>query len=164
MKIQFKEDALQINAKRTPAHIGYSQSQINWRKSVHEIITSNEDKIVDVETDYLFDNSFNVKHPDGYTVSIPEYMVENVFDDQRNIKKRTEEKFASAIKSAKFMIKLHKKPVWIVPTENDYKTTILEPKEKDIIKGTAAVLYDLENDELIEKKQMKRKSKLKNNI
>lgn len=162
MKIKFKEDALKNNSKKTPAHVGYSQSQIDWRKSVREIIESSEDGIVDVETDYLHDNSFNVRHPDGYSVSIPEYMVEKVFNDKRNLNKRTEEKFEYALKSAKFMIKLHKKPVWIVATEDNYRTTLIEPKQKDIIKGTAAVLYDLENDELLEKKKIKSKNQLKN--
>lgn len=54
---------------------------------------------------------------------------------------RTQLKFDQAMVSLEFMINLHRKPVWIVPTEGDYITTLIKPRPEDIPKGCQATLW-----------------------
>jgi len=59
---------------------------------------------------------------------------------------RTESKFEKAINEAKQFINFHKKPVWLVPTEDDYKISIIPPKSEDIPFGTNSILYGLSDN------------------
>jgi hypothetical protein len=55
---------------------------------------------------------------------------------------RTEESFAASYKEAVFFTSHHKKPVWLVPTENKYELSVIKPKPSEVAKGSRAVLYD----------------------
>lgn len=157
MKIQIKEDALILDSQKTPSNQGYTQNKINWRKSISEIIEFSKGDYIDVDTKYLFKDSFNIKHPDGYIVSIPSFMVKDVVDDQRI---RTEEKFNKAFNELKFVLTMHKKPFWIIPTEFDYKVSHIDPKPEELPKNTQACLYEMKNSNIETIKTIK--SKIKN--
>jgi len=90
MKIILKEDALIEHSRSVPEHMGYGQSGINWRKSVREMMDSS--LVHEVDTQYLFENSFNVKHPMGHIIGIPDYMVSEVIDDIREKKENKKSK------------------------------------------------------------------------
>lgn len=59
---------------------------------------------------------------------------------------RTEIKFATAYKTLQFMLSLHKKPYWIVPTESDYIVSLVAPEAKYLPKNTRAIQYDVNED------------------
>jgi hypothetical protein len=93
MKIVFKKDALEIDSKRKSPSSGYTREEMNWRENISKMLKDGLEH--EVETTYLFDNSFNCKHPDGqksekFTLSIhvPDYMVESVIDDARTGKSK----------------------------------------------------------------------------
>jgi hypothetical protein len=88
MQIVLKPDALQAHSKSTPAHAGYTKETMSWRDSIRKIIEHNGNTPIDVETKYLHDNSFMVKAPEGYSVSIPDYMVSEVINDKRKQKEK----------------------------------------------------------------------------
>lgn len=54
---------------------------------------------------------------------------------------RTSEKFASIWKDLEWWVNFHKKPVWIVPRENDYCLSIIKPESHELPTGTASNLY-----------------------
>lgn len=156
MKIKFKDDALILDSKKIKINDGYNQNRIQWRKSISEIIEFSKGDYIDVDTKYLFKDSFNVKHPDGYIVSIPSFMVKEILDDERI---RTEEKFNIAFNELKFCLKLHKKPFWIIPSDFDYKVSKIEPKPEELPNNTQAVLYELKDKNIETIKIIKSKAK-----
>lgn len=92
MQIILKSDALQAHSKSIPAHSGYTTEAMSWRDSIRKIMEHNGDKPIDVETKYLHDNSFMIKAPEGYSVSIPDYMVSEVINDKRKPKEKSSTK------------------------------------------------------------------------
>jgi hypothetical protein len=55
---------------------------------------------------------------------------------------RTTEKFNEAIKSVKSYHNMHKKSIWLVPTDDDYAISIIKPNAGQLPAFTAAILYD----------------------
>lgn len=161
MMIILKKDALLQHSQGVPAHVGYSQATINWRKSISDLMNSSNDRCFVVDSKYLFENSFMIKNKDGSGLSIPDYMVEKVINDKRV---RTEESFKKAFDEVSNILKTTGKPHWIVPTIMDYKVSCLKPKSKNLPRGTSAVLYCLENNEIIEKRSIKSTNGITNKI
>lgn len=62
---------------------------------------------------------------------------------------RTEAKFSSAWKKVINYHRMHKKPVWLVPMENDYAISIMKPKADELPKGTRSNLYNV-NEKIID--------------
>ena len=91
MKIILKSDALIIHSKETPAHVGYSQHTIDWRKSISDMIEENGLEF-EVNTQYLKPNSFLIEREGKGAISIPEYMVAEVINDQRESKPKRKRK------------------------------------------------------------------------
>lgn len=56
---------------------------------------------------------------------------------------RTEEKFAAIYRDAEWFIQQHEKLVWIVPMEDDYSLSVLEPCPEDLPLGTTALSLEL---------------------
>ncbi|NYU23876.1 hypothetical protein A8V38_13605 [Vibrio parahaemolyticus] len=52
---------------------------------------------------------------------------------------RTQVQFCRIHREAVHFIKLHTKCVWIVPTENNYCLSIVEPKPEELPWGTQAI-------------------------
>ena len=67
---------------------------------------------------------------------------------------RTEEQFAIAYKQAKWFVNFHKKNVWLVPTEDDYRLSVVKPTS--VPKGTTAIQYD-PNMDIVEEYPIKEK-------
>lgn len=159
MMIILKEDPLKQHSQSIPAHVGYSQTTIDWKKSISKLLESSNNRCFVVDTEYLHENSFMIKNEDGSGLSIPDYMVEEVINDKRV---RTEESFKKTFDELSLVLKTTGKPHWIVPTKMNYKVCCLKPKSKDLPKGTSAVLYSIENDEIIEKRTIKSSNLIKN--
>lgn len=85
MKIILKKDALQVHSRSTPAYAGHSQATMDWRKSISDMMNEHGLEF-EVDTDYLFDNSFNVTIEGKGCISIPENMVDKVINDKREPK------------------------------------------------------------------------------
>lgn len=62
---------------------------------------------------------------------------------------RTLEQFSSAFRSLKWFVSFHNKPVWLVPTENEYKLSVVKPKPDELPEGTCANLY-FHNGEILD--------------
>jgi hypothetical protein len=56
MKLLISTEALRRHARSVPAHAGYTTAEFSWRDKLKEI----EGKWVTVETQYLFENQFNI--------------------------------------------------------------------------------------------------------
>jgi hypothetical protein len=74
MKIKIKEDYLQIMARKHPAQAGYSGHERSYRDSVRDIVG----KWVEVDTQFLFVDQFNVIHPKGYLIHMSHEGVEDI--------------------------------------------------------------------------------------
>lgn len=59
---------------------------------------------------------------------------------------RTLEQFEAAFNQVKWFVNFHKKPVWLIATENDYVLSIIKPSPDEIAPGTVANLYDVNLD------------------
>lgn len=55
---------------------------------------------------------------------------------------RSHEKFVNAWKSLEWWVNFHKTSVWLVPTEDDYKLSVIKPSSQDLPIGTAANKYN----------------------
>lgn len=60
---------------------------------------------------------------------------------------RSAEQFSVVWENLKWYHHLHKKSVWLVPTETGYGISVIQPKPEDLPHGTTAVLYGV-NDEI----------------
>lgn len=54
---------------------------------------------------------------------------------------RTEKKFKVARQRMLDYHTMHKKPVWLIPTETDYAISVVPPNANELPFGTAAILY-----------------------
>ena len=61
---------------------------------------------------------------------------------------RSELHFSKAFAEVKFHVKMHKKQVWLVPTENDYRLSVIKPNADELPFGTRAVQYSVELSEV----------------
>lgn len=52
---------------------------------------------------------------------------------------RTEDQFARVHSEAVRFIRFHNKNVWIVPCEDDYRISVIEPKPNELPYGTVAL-------------------------
>jgi len=56
---------------------------------------------------------------------------------------RTSEQFNSILQDLKWWLNFHKKPVWLVPRENDYCLSVIKPEPHELPIGTASNFYDV---------------------
>lgn len=59
---------------------------------------------------------------------------------------RTLKQFEAAFNQVKWFVNFHKKPVWLIATDNDYALSIIKPSPDDFACGTVANLYDVNLD------------------
>jgi hypothetical protein len=85
MQIILKPTALNEHAKSIPAHAGYTSEAMSWRDSIRQVQQHFGTNPINVETKYLFDNSFTIKHPNGSSISIDANMVDKVINDKREL-------------------------------------------------------------------------------
>ena len=57
---------------------------------------------------------------------------------------RTQERFYDVFKELTWFVKFHNKPVWLVPTEDDYKLSVIKPVASELPRGTTAIYYNSE--------------------
>ena len=57
---------------------------------------------------------------------------------------RTEEQFSKTWEAVKRYHRMHNKPVWLVPREDDYIISVIKPEPNELPMGTASNLYDLD--------------------
>jgi hypothetical protein len=55
---------------------------------------------------------------------------------------RSDEDFSKAWSDLQAFVKRHDKPVWLVPTENSYELSVVEPMADTLPIGTSSNLYD----------------------
>lgn len=59
---------------------------------------------------------------------------------------RTQKQWEGIYESMKSFVRMHKKSVWIVPTENEYRLSIIKPTPDELPIGTRSCLYDQNHD------------------
>lgn len=59
---------------------------------------------------------------------------------------RTEEKFAREWHKLVWMLNFHRKPFWLVPTDDDYVISVIKPSGETLPEGTASHLYAFAED------------------
>lgn len=62
---------------------------------------------------------------------------------------RNDEQFNETLKNAEWYVKFHKKPVWLVPTETEYRLSSIKPVPYGLPHDTSAILIDVENGQMI---------------
>jgi hypothetical protein len=80
MQIKLYQDAGRrlIRSWKTPAGAGFTQNQIDYSNTISNL----GGQTLDVDTQYLFSDSFNAIYPAGL-ISIPDCVVESVINDER---------------------------------------------------------------------------------
>ena len=57
---------------------------------------------------------------------------------------RTLESFSKTMREVEWFVQFHNKPVWLVPTDTDYKISVVKPNPDELPSGTASNQYFLE--------------------
>ena len=74
-KIKIADNGLQLHSRSIPAHIGYNQAMIDWRKQLHDIQKSGSIGTVEL----VFENSETINIDfDGRLFGVYKYMITKV--------------------------------------------------------------------------------------